>query len=133
MTMFSAGTLAPAIGAAIGGAMGSLGLPRPAPALPSSGGGSLARGGFGMAGGVLLLQGAAGAGYKGSRYLATSLASEWRAAFNYELATLHVAYRLSESDEAVASSIFDALCAIAVGAGPSHLRVEPPRRGPDLS
>jgi hypothetical protein len=112
VSAISYGTLAPVIGTAIGGAMGLSGAAATSAGLAFLGGGSLASGGFGMAGGILLIHVAAGAGYKGSRFLATSLASESRAAFMNELAKLHVAYRFCAADDE-ASEILTTLRAIA--------------------
>ena len=96
VTAASAGLAAPAIGAAIGGAMGLSGAAATSAGLAFLGGGSLAAGGFGMAGGVLLVKVAAGVAYKGSKYVATSIAAASRAGFIHEMAKLHVSARLVE-------------------------------------
>ncbi len=100
VTAASAGVAAPAIGTAIGGAMGLSGAAATSAGLAALGGGSLAAGGFGMAGGVLLVKVAAGLTYKGSKYVATSIAASSRAAFIHEMAKLHVATRLVERTDA---------------------------------
>ncbi len=96
LTAVSAGVAAPALGTAIGGAMGLSGAAATSAGLAFLGGGSIASGGFGMAGGIILVKITAGLAYKGSTYVATGIAATSRAAFIHEVAKLHVGTRLAE-------------------------------------
>ncbi|QKE82493.1 hypothetical protein [Arthrobacter sp. NEB 688] len=89
LTVVSSG-VATAVGTAIGGAMGLSGAAATSAGLAFLGGGSLAAGGFGMAGGALVVTVVSKAGYMGSRYVATSLAIKSPEAMIHELAKLEV-------------------------------------------
>lgn len=86
--------LAPAVGGAIGGAMGLSGAAATSAGLAFLGGGSLASGGFGMAGGILFVTVAGKATYQGARYVATGIAIHDRKQFIFDLAKFHTAYRM---------------------------------------
>lgn len=86
----ASGGIAAAAGTAIGGAMGLSGAAATSAGLAFLGGGSLAAGGFGMAGGALLVTTVSKAGYMGTRYLATSIATRSPEVIINELAKLEV-------------------------------------------
>ena len=70
------GGIATALGTAIGGAMGLQGAAATSAGLAWLGGGSLAAGGYGMAGGAMVVTASAKATYAGTRFVATSLAAK---------------------------------------------------------
>lgn len=90
----AAPALAPAVGAAIGGMMGLSGAAATSAGLAFLGGGSLAAGGFGMAGGTILVVSTAKAGYFGARLAVSNLARQNAAALVVELAKLDVLTQL---------------------------------------
>lgn len=91
------GPLAPVIGTAIGNAMGLSGAAATSAGLAWLGGGSIAAGGFGMAGGTFVIAAAAKGANLGGQYLITELSSSEPDVIIGELAKLCVTAELYPS------------------------------------
>lgn len=109
----SMGFAAPAIGAALGGALGLTGAAATSAGLAALGGGSVAAGGFGVAGGTALLTGlgalgGAGAGAAGSRVTGWSASQVVGAAVKLDVVARLVLLD-AEGDEAKARLVVEGL------------------------
>lgn len=109
----SMGVAAPAIGAALGGALGLTGAAATSAGLAALGGGSVAAGGFGVAGGTALLTGVgvlggAGAGAAGSRLAGWSASQVVGAAVKLDVVARLVLLD-AEGDEAKARLVVEGL------------------------
>ena len=96
LSVVTVGAAAPAIGGFIGATfLGLSGAAATSAGLALLGGGSLASGGLGMAGGIVLVKLGTSGVYKGATRAAIQIARSSRTAFIAQLATLHVYLRLA--------------------------------------